>query len=123
MASKVEETRRIQELRLLLTKANEAYYQQAQPTLADTEFDSLMKELAQLEAKHPGLADASSPTRVVGGGTIEGFETVQHSHPMLSIDNSYSVEDVRAWYGRVVKGLDGAEPILACDPSDQSSFV
>ena len=111
-----EETLRIDELRRLLTRANEAYYQQADPTMSDREFDERMAELIRLEADHPDLADPDSPSRVVGGGTIEGFETIPHSQPMLSIDNTYSVEDVRGWYARMIKALDGEQPVLACDP-------
>ena len=116
MARRDEETSRIHELRAVLREANEAYYIRAEPTLTDREFDELLAELGQLEAGRPDLADPDSPTRVVGGGTIEGFQTVPHSRPMLSIDNTYSVEDVRSWHARVLKGLDGATPTLCCDP-------
>ncbi len=116
MPTRDEETLRIDELRRLLTRANEAYYQQADPVMSDREFDQLMAELIQLEAHHPDLADSASPSRVVGGGTIDGFKTVAHSQPMLSIDNTYSVEDVRGWYARIIKTLDGEQPVLACDP-------
>ena len=116
MPTRDEETLRIVELRGLLTGANEAYYQQAAPVMTDREFDELMAELIRLEGAHPELADSNSPSRVVGGGTINGFETIDHSHPMLSIDNTYSVEDVRGWYARIIKGLEGRQPVLACDP-------
>ncbi|MEE2907127.1 MAG: NAD-dependent DNA ligase LigA, partial [Planctomycetota bacterium] len=116
MARSDEETCRIKELRRLLTEANEAYYLKAEPVLSDGEFDRLLAELGQLEARRPDLADPDSPTRVVGGGTISGFKTVKHSQPMLSIDNTYSVDDVRAWYERVLKALEGVEPALCCDP-------
>ena len=116
MPTRDEETLRIVELRGLLTRANEAYYQEAAPVMTDGEFDGLMAELITLEERHPHLADSNSPSRVVGGGTIAGFETVEHNHPMLSIDNTYSVEDIRGWYARVMKGLDGRQPVLACDP-------
>ena len=91
MAKRDEETFRIMELRRLLTEANEAYYLKNAPVMSDREFDELLAELGQLEAGRPDLADPDSPTRLVGGGTVSGFSTVQHSRPMLSIVNTYSV--------------------------------
>lgn len=116
MPTRDEETLRIDELRSLLTRANEAYYLHAAPEMSDREFDELMAELIQLESGRPELADPDSPSRVVGGGTIDGFDTIPHSHPMLSIDNTYSVEDVRNWYARIIKTLEVESPGLACDP-------
>ena len=116
MAKRDEETFRIMELRRLLTEANEAYYLKNAPVMSDREFDELLAELGQLEAGRPDLADPDSPTRLVGGGTVSGFSTVQHSRPMLSIDNTYSVEDVRSWHDRIVKGLGDEAPTLCCDP-------
>ncbi|MBG80975.1 MAG: DNA ligase (NAD(+)) LigA [Phycisphaerae bacterium] len=116
MASRNIDIGRIEELRALLTEANDAYYLRNDPTMSDGEFDRLLAELSELEHANPHLADPDSPTRVVGGGTIKGFRTVPHSRPMQSIDNTYSVDDIRSWYERVVKGLDGARPQLTCDP-------
>ena len=84
--------------------------------MSDGEFDRLLAELGLLEHENPELADPDSPTRIVGAGTIKGFRTVPHSRPMQSIDNTYSVEDIRTWYERLIKGLDGAKPQLTCDP-------
>ena len=116
MASRNTDIGRIEELRALLTEANDAYYLRNDPTMSDGEFDRLLAELSELEHANPHLADPDSPTRIVGGGTIKGFRTVPHSRPMQSIDNTYSVDDIRSWYERVVKGLDGARPQLTCDP-------
>lgn len=103
------ETRRIAELRTLLARANRAYYVDAAPIMPDIEFDRLLAELAELEARHPDLYDPFSPTQRVGGEPIEGFTQVQHAVPMLSIDNTYDEAGVGEWASRVERGL-GIEP-------------
>ncbi|MEO0513542.1 MAG: hypothetical protein AAF108_11710, partial [Planctomycetota bacterium] len=108
---------RITELRDLLHRANRAYYVDADPILTDAEFDRLLKELEALEAKHPDLADPNSPTRRVGGEPIDGFETVPHAVPMLSIDNVtgtvkpewYDRDDLWMWAKDVAFRLDKQE--------------
>lgn len=100
-----DEPARIAELRDLLTRANRAYYVDADPIMSDTEFDRLLEELAELEARHPDLADPASPTVRVGGEPIEGFVTRDHALPMMSIDNTYNEGEVRAWVERVTKTL------------------
>jgi DNA ligase (NAD+) len=107
---------RILELRELLDRANRAYYVDADPIMSDRDFDARLKELAELEAAHPELADPDSPTQRVGGEPVTGFETVRHSVPMTSIDNTYSIEDLRAWFDRVLKGLD--IEVAAADDED-----
>ncbi len=124
---------RVAELRELLSRANEAYYTHAAPIMSDAEFDKLLAELADLERKHPELDDPSSPTRRVGGAPVDGFDTVAHAEPMLSIDNTYDEAGVREWHDRVLRGLGmggagtkgnkggglfaEAEPLrFACDP-------
>ena len=124
--------RRIAGLREELERANRAYYLGEPTGLTDREFDERMKELETLEAEHPELDDPNSPTRRVGGEPVEGFETVAHAVPMLSIDNTYSEAEVEAWVKRVRKGLDagsgeggadgdgslfaGEAVAFACDP-------
>lgn len=121
-APKPDEPARIAELRDLLTRANRAYYVDAEPLMSDTEFDRRLKELAELEAKHPDLADPASPTVRVGGEPIEGFVTRDHAAPMMSIDNTYNEAEVRAWVVRVSKRLkdqgEGAAESdrFVCDP-------
>jgi DNA ligase (NAD+) len=100
--------KRVDELRRLLEDANRAYYVDADPIMPDSEYDRLMDELIALEQEHADLRDANSPSQRVGGEPMEGFETVEHAVPMMSIDNTYNVEDLRAWYDRVMKRL-GAE--------------
>ena len=96
---------RIDELRRLIRHHEERYYVLNDPEIADVEFDALMRELAQLESENPDLASDDSPTRRVGGRAAAGFETVEHAEPMLSLDNAYSEEELRAFDDRVRRGL------------------
>lgn len=103
---------RIQELRRLIRYHEERYYVLADPELADAEFDALLHELERLEAEHPALVTEDSPTQRVGGRTVAGFESVEHLQPMLSLDNAYSEDELRAFDERVRRGLGetGAVP-------------
>src|SRR5439155_2010334 len=92
---------RIDELRRLLIHHNYLYYVEAKPEISDREFDRLLDELRQLEAKHPEYITPDSPTQRVGGEPILGFKTVKHRAPMLSIDNTYSASDLREFDRRV----------------------
>lgn len=119
--SEASDKARVRYLRELLTRANRAYYVDAAPIMSDPEFDRLLAELSDLEQKHPEWFDAASPTQRVGGEPIAGFRTLPHAEPMLSIDNSYSTEDVRAWYERVSRGAEGGlfagdAVACVCDP-------
>ena len=116
--SAMSDSRRIAELRDLLHRANYAYYTENQPIMPDSEFDRLLIELQRLEEKHPALHDPNSPTQRVGGEPIKGFRTVRHAVPMQSIDNTYSIEDLRAWHERVCRGL-GVDP----DSKNQPQYV
>ncbi len=102
---------RIHELRTLLDQANYDYYVEAMPTMADSEYDTLLKELGSLEMEHPELHDPSSPTQRVGGEPVDGFQTVALAVPMQSIDNTYTLADLRTWYKKL-----GAEIKCTCDP-------
>ena len=97
-------------LREELNRHSYLYYVLAQPEISDVQFDHLMAELKDLEEKHPELKTPDSPTVRVGGQPIEGFVSVQHAIPMMSIDNTYNEQDVRAFGERVRKGL-GGEPV------------
>jgi DNA ligase (NAD+) len=98
---------RASELRALIEHHSRLYYEEARTEISDQEFDRLMSELQKLEEEHPELALAGSPTRRVGGKPIAGFVTVRHSVPMLSIDNTYNVEELREFDRRVHKLLPG----------------
>jgi DNA ligase (NAD+) len=96
---------RIDELRQDIRRHEELYYVQAAPEISDAAFDALMNELKALEAAHPDLLTPDSPTQRVGGRPTEGFAQVAHLQPMLSLDNAYDEEDLRAFDERVRKGL------------------
>ncbi len=92
------------------------YYVLAQPQIGDTEFDESMKRLEALEALHPEYASPDSPTRRVGGEPLEGFETVEHKIPMMSIGNTYSEGELREFHDRVLRGLEEAAPTYIVEP-------
>lgn len=96
---------RIDELRRLIRRHEELYYVANAPEIADAEFDALMSELSALEARHPDLVTLDSPTQRVGGRVATGFASVDHAEPMLSLDNAYTDDDLRAFHERVRKGL------------------
>ncbi len=98
---------RILELRRLLNHHNHQYYVLNSPEISDKEFDMLMKELEALEAANPDMEDPLSPTRRVGSDLTGGFEQAAHIHPMLSLSNTYSIEEVDEWFGRVSAALGG----------------
>ncbi|HWG44949.1 MAG TPA: NAD-dependent DNA ligase LigA [Gemmataceae bacterium] len=101
---------RAAELRRLLDHHNHRYYVEDKPEISDKEFDCLLKELEDLEAAHPELVTPDSPTKRVGGQPIDGFKSVTHRVPMLSIGKAFSADELRAFDGRVRKAL-GKEPI------------
>jgi len=94
----------IDKLRVELERHNRLYYS-GEPEIADFDFDQKMRRLQELEAKHPEYADPNSPSQRVGGAPIEEFKTVIHDPPMLSIDNAYSLDELREWDARVKRGL------------------
>jgi len=96
---------RIAELRRQIRYHEERYYIANQPEISDAEFDELMKELQRLEADHPDLVSVDSPTQRVSGRVAEGFREVAHAEPMLSLDNAYDEDELRAFDDRVRRGL------------------
>lgn len=96
-----DDKQRIEKLREEIRRHDWLYYVKAEPEISDRQYDKLMDELKRLEKKHPELATPESPTQRVGGEPAEGFETVTHSVPMLSIDNTYSPDEVREFDRRV----------------------
>src|SRR6202049_4022326 len=92
---------KIESLREKIRHHEYLYYVLDDPGISDAEFDKLMRRLKDLEAEHPELVTADSPTQRVGGKPREGFVKVQHSSPMLSLDNTYNEEELRAWERRV----------------------
>ena len=107
------ETSRILQLRQALHEHNYRYYVLNQPVISDQEFDFLMRELQDLEAKHPDMYDANSPTQRVGSDLNKEFVQVAHKYPMLSLANTYNRQEVEDFYNSIVKGLHG-EPFDIC---------
>jgi DNA ligase (NAD+) len=102
--------KRALELRRLIERHNRLYYDLHRPEISDTQFDRLMKELERLEKRYPELAAPDSPTRRVGGAPQKEFKSVRHLIPMLSIDNTYSKEEVAEFDERIRKSLGGKSP-------------
>lgn len=96
---------RVRSLREQLHHHNRMYYIENRPEISDAEYDALMTELIELEAAHPELIAPDSPSQRVGGEPLEGFASVEHTIPMLSLDNTYSREEVFAFDKRVRKAL------------------
>ena len=111
----MDETKRILQLREELHAHNYRYYVENAPVISDQEFDFLMHELQDLEAKHPELFDPNSPTQRVGSDLNNEFETVVHSRPMLSLGNTYNREEVADFWQRVSEGLMGAPFQVCCE--------
>ncbi len=107
-----KEEERIRELRELLHKYNNLYYVQNSPAISDFEFDTLMRELQDLETIHPELFDLDSPTQRVGSDISKGFSQAEHKYPMLSLDNTYSESEVSDFFNRVRNTLN--EPFEIC---------
>jgi len=98
---------RAAELRRQIDHHNRLYYQDATPEISDREFDELLDELKKIEAEYPDLLTPDSPTQRVGGAPIDSFKTVTHRLPMLSIDNTYSANELREFDTSIRKLLGG----------------
>ncbi|MBI3551713.1 MAG: NAD-dependent DNA ligase LigA [Elusimicrobia bacterium] len=107
----------IERLRDEIRAHDRRYYIEDAPVISDTEYDRLLKRLQDLEAAHPGSVRPDSPTQRVGGGVATDFKSVKHAVPMLSLDNTYSADEVRQWHERVVKLLPKSEtPAFVVEP-------
>lgn len=91
------------------------YHQDDAPVIADPEYDALFHALVALEAAFPELAAADSPTQRVGAAPLDAFDKATHAAPLLSLGNAFGADDLRAWFDRLVRGLDGVEPALAAE--------
>ncbi len=101
--TKEEALKRIESLRKELREANYKYYVLAQPDMSDFEFDRKLEELQKLEEAYPEFDDPNSPTRRVGGEPTKEFKTVRHKYPMLSLEKSYNIDDLKDWINRITK--------------------
>lgn len=100
---------KIESLRREINRHNHNYYVLNSPEISDLDFDMMLKELERLEAEHPEYADDLSPTRRVGSDLTKGFEHVVHERPMMSLSNTYSIDEVDEWARRIDKALDGEQ--------------
>lgn len=107
--------KRAEELAQLIEHHNYLYYVAAKPEISDKEFDQLLAELNKIEEEHPELATPDSPTQRIGGQPIEGFVTVEHRAPMLSIDNTYSSDELREFDRRAHKQLRDEEVVYVVE--------
>ena len=98
---------KIDALRSELHRHNHSYYILNTPEISDKEYDMLLKELEKLENEHPEYFDPLSPTQRVGSDLTKGFEHIIHARPMMSLSNSYSIQEVDEWFDRIRKALDG----------------
>lgn len=106
---RIKEQQRIKELRAHLNYCNYCYYIETAPIISDYEFDTLLRELQDLEAAHPEMADPNSPTARVGSDVTNEFRSVEHSFPMLSLSNTYSLDELHEWIDRVEKEIGESE--------------
>ncbi len=111
----MDEQQRIEQLRSELHHHNHLYYIENTPSISDQEFDVLMRELQELEARHPEMYDANSPSQRVGSDLSNEFVTVQHQRPMLSLANTYNEDEVREFYARVSEGLGSEDFEICCE--------
>ena len=102
----MDSRKRIEQLRADIRRHDHFYYVLNQPEITDQQYDKLFAELKALEEKHPELITPDSPTQRVSERPIEGFAQVRHAVPMLSMDNTYNAEELRAFDERVAKGLE-----------------
>jgi DNA ligase (NAD+) len=115
MARTPSPKKRAEELRALIRQHNNLYYGSDSPEISDAEYDLLVRELQDLEAAHPELADAESPTEAVGAAAITTFDPVVHAVPMTSLDNAMDEDELCAWGDRIVKGLGEDAAQYVCE--------
>ncbi|MFH1368137.1 MAG: NAD-dependent DNA ligase LigA [Elusimicrobiota bacterium] len=106
----------IERLSREIRKHDHLYYVKNQPEISDYQYDNLLKELEELEKKHPSLVTPDSPTQRVSGLAAPTFNPVKHTVPMLSLDNTYSHDEINEWFARVKKGLKNDKCELVVEP-------
>ncbi len=108
--------KRIEHLRAEIRRHDYLYYVQSQPVITDQQYDALFAELKSLEQAHPELVTADSPTQRVSGRALEGFATIRHTVPMLSMDNTYNADELQAFDERVRKQLESDDYDYVVEP-------
>ncbi len=107
---------RVEALRVDILDHDQRYYEHAQPTIGDSQYDALILELRELEAAHPELTTPDSPTQRVSGRPAEGFAVVEHREPMLSLGNVFGRDGLMAWYQRLVRLTERDDIAFVCEP-------
>jgi DNA ligase (NAD+) len=110
--TKTKAKKRITQLREKINEHNYRYYVENNPVISDYEFDQLLKELVTLEVEYPDLVTPDSPTQRVGGEPLDGFKTVEHKVAMLSLDNTYTFEELQEFDERVQKNVGEVEYVV-----------
>lgn len=123
MSAPARERERAEQLRREIERHNELYHMCDAPEIADAEYDALLRELVELEAKHPQLATPDSPTQRVGAKPAQAFGQVRHKVPMTSMDNAFSDEQVREWDRRCSQGLERTKISYTAEPKFDGASV
>ena len=115
-ADETQAAKRVAQLRREVEDHNRRYHQEAAPTISDREYDRLYQELVDLEGRFPQLVSADSPTQHVGGKPLQAFTQIAHRVPMLSLDNTYSEEEVASFYSRITRLLPNEKIPVVIEP-------
>ncbi len=105
-------TERAKELRALLNKANHSYYVLDEPEISDSIYDQLYRELVEIENINPSLITADSPSQRLGGIPSKGFKSINHNIPLLSLDNAFNIDELKAWYSKVTRLIDAEDEAI-----------
>src|SRR4029453_8201505 len=108
--------KRIAALRAEIEEHNRRYYEEAAPTISDRDYDRLYREVVDVEARYPQPVAPDSPTRRVAGEPLKAFSQIMHRAPMLSLDNTYSEEEVGKFYRRIEKLLPNEKVPVVVEP-------
>ena len=120
MAASATTVKEVEKLREQIRKHEYRYYVLDAPSVSDAEFDRLMDRLKEIEAEHPELVTADSPTQRVGGAPREGFQDLRTRAPMMSLDNAYSFEELRD-FDRRVRELAGRETWITSSSTNSTA--
>src|ERR1700736_6734407 len=115
-AEEKQAAKRIAQLREQIEEHNRRYYEEAAPTISDRDYDRIYKELVDLETRFPALASPDSPTQRVSEKPLKGFGQITHRAPMLSLDNTYSEEEVANFYARITRLLPNEKIPVVIEP-------
>ena len=108
--------KRAEELRAELNRHARLYYEDDAPEISDFQYDGLMRELQEIEAKYPELAAPDSPTQRIGGAPREGFVKVAHAEPMMSLENALNRDELADFYAKLGEALSDENPAVLCEP-------